>query len=86
MDDFTKDYNAAHATPKHEQSALDARKVLDFYITLSGGSSEPDETTLTDLLTDLRHFAANAVEPVDFEQVTSSSALHFEHETPTGEA
>lgn len=62
----------------NEERASRAALTMQYYSCVSGNDGEPEQETLTDLLTDLRHFCAQA--GVDINQAFRLAEMHYEAE------
>ena len=78
-DDLTHSFEDMEGRSKQEASAENAARAFAGY-TNNPGSDEPvDETTFSDLLGDLMHYAKE--HEIDFDDALSTAERHFEAET-----
>ncbi len=77
-DDLTIDTERLNGSTKRDDATERVGVLIDTYAAMVNASDD-DSERLTDLLADLRHWAAAT--GVDFDSADSTALMHFEHES-----
>lgn len=62
----------------NEERAHRAELAMQYYGDISGNDGEPERDNLTDLLTDIRHYAGTS--GLDFDESARMAQIHYEAE------